>query len=114
MDWLWHHLPRLRRMLRRRGRSVEEAEDAIQELFVRVMLYCRSGREVRDPERFLNRAVLNLSDKIRKREHRGLYVAEPVEEVVVADRRFAPEDRAMAAQCLERLQRTLDAMESRT
>jgi Sigma-70 region 2 len=39
MDWIWNHLPRLRKMLRRRGRSPEEADDVIQELFVRVMLY---------------------------------------------------------------------------
>jgi Fic family protein len=35
MDWLWNHMPRLRKMLRKRGRSPEDTEDVIQELFLR-------------------------------------------------------------------------------
>jgi RNA polymerase sigma factor (sigma-70 family) len=114
MDWIWNHLPRLRKMLRRRGRSPEEADDVIQELFVRVMLYCKQGHEVQDPERFLKRATLNLSAKAYRREHRELYVNEPVEDLALADRRFSPEENAIADECLERLQRSLDALEPRT
>jgi RNA polymerase sigma factor (sigma-70 family) len=114
MDWLWSHRPRLRKMLRRRGRSPEDTEDVIQELFLRVMLYCRQGREVRDPERFLVRTALNLSIKLHKREHRDLYVGSPVEELALEDRSFAPDESAVADECLERLQRTLNALEPRT
>jgi RNA polymerase sigma factor (sigma-70 family) len=114
MDWIWNHLPLLRRMLRRRGRSPEEADDLMQELFVRVLLYCRQGREIQDPERFLKRATLNLSAKAYRREHRDLYVNEPVEELALADQRFAPEALAIADESLERLQCALDALEPRT
>ncbi len=114
MDWFWLHLPRLRKMLRKRGRTAEDTEDVLQELFVRVMQYCRSGREVHDPQRFLSRTVLNLSAKLRKREHRELYLAESVEDLVIADRQFAPEEGAIAAECLDRLQCTLNRLEPRT
>lgn len=111
---MWKHLPRLRRMLRKRGRTPEDTEDVIQELFVRVMLYCREGHEVQDPERFLSRTVLNLSTKLHKREHRDLYHSQPVEDLAIADWQFAPDEDAIATECLNRLQRTLDTLELRT
>lgn len=114
MDWLVGHLPRLRRMLLRRGRSRDDADDLLQDLFVRVMTYCRQGREVRDPERFLSRTALNLSAKAHKREHRELYEATPVDELAIADLRFAPEESATADECLERLQRRLNSLDPRT
>ncbi len=33
-----------------------------------MMVYCKQGREVQDPERFLKRATLNLSAKAHRRE----------------------------------------------
>jgi len=114
MDWLLKHMPRLRRLLRRRGRSPEDTEDVLQELFVRVMQYCRDGREIRDPERFLTRTVLNLASNLRELEHRDMYVNASVEELAIEDRSFLPDDSASAAQTLERLQRVLDALEPRT
>lgn len=114
MDWLLDRIPRLRRLLRKRGCSRDDAEDVLQELFVRMMLYCRQGREVRDPERFLSRAVLNLSSKAHRRKHQELYVAEPFEELSIGDLRFAPEEHAAADECLERLRRCLDALDART
>ncbi|MBL8271247.1 RNA polymerase sigma factor [Steroidobacter sp.] len=114
MDWLVGHLPRLRRMLLRRGRSRDDADDLLQDLFVRVMTYCRQGREVRDPERFLSRAALNLSAKAHKREHRELYETTPVEELVIGDVRFGPEENATADECLERLQKRLNSLDPRT
>jgi len=114
MDWLYRHIPRLRRVLRRRGRSVEDTEDVLQELFIRVMQYCREGREIRDPERFLTRTALNLSSNLRDLEHREMYVSSPVDELAIEDRTFAPDDSASADETLERLQRVLDALEPRT
>ena len=114
MNWLLKHTPRLRRMLRRRGRSPEDTEDVLQELFLRVIQYCRQGRDIRDPERFLNRTVLNLSSNLRQLEHRDLYVSSSVEDLAIEDRTFAPDDHAIADQTLERLQRTFDALEPRT
>lgn len=114
MDWLWYHLPRLRRMLRRRGRTPEDAEDLIQELFLRVMVYCQEGGKIRNPEHFLSRSVLNLSAKLRDREHRELYVTAPVEEMLLEDFGNEPEGHATADELLHRLQRILDALEPRT
>jgi RNA polymerase sigma factor (sigma-70 family) len=114
MDWIWTHFPRLRRMLRRRGRSPEDTDDLIQELFVRVLLYCKQGGQIREPERFLKRATLNLAAKAHRREHRDLYLDEPFDDLALADRRFAPDDMAIADESLERLQNALDALEQRT
>ena len=51
---------RLMQVCRRRGRSQEEAEDLIQEAFLRLHEYCRKT-EVRDEEGFLTRTVSNLA-----------------------------------------------------
>jgi RNA polymerase sigma factor (sigma-70 family) len=51
---------KLRRLLRSRGRSVEDADDLIQEAFLRLQVYCRE-HTVEQPEAFLVRTALNLS-----------------------------------------------------
>ena len=61
------HFRRLEHLLRRRGRTREDAEDLIQEAFLRVKIYCDEGGEVREPEAFLVRTVLNLSRDVRAR-----------------------------------------------
>jgi RNA polymerase sigma-70 factor (ECF subfamily) len=78
------------------------------------MQYCREGREIRDPERFLTRTALNLSSNLRDLEHREMYVSSPVDELAIEDRTFAPDDTASADETLERLQHALDALEPRT
>ena len=46
---------RLRILLLRRGRTREEAEDLIQDAFVKMQEYCERGGQVRQPEGFLVR-----------------------------------------------------------
>ena len=58
---------KLRRLLRSRGRSVDDTDDLIQEAFLRLHLYCRE-HAVRTPEAFLVRMALNLSADQHKRE----------------------------------------------
>jgi len=101
-------------MLRRRGRSADDCDDLMQELFVRVLTHCRSGEEVREPAKFLAHIALNLSKDAVRRQHRQLYVQHPVEELAIADRRFAPDELAACDESLQRIQQTLDALEERT
>lgn len=66
MDEIPTLLPKLRRLLRSRGRTRDDTEDLIQEAFLRLQLYCRD-RTVRKTEAFLVRTALNLSaDHVRQ------------------------------------------------
>jgi len=60
MDDSLVHFARLMKVCRRRGRSHEEAEDLIQEAFLRLHKYCRDS-QVRDQEAFPCRTVSNLA-----------------------------------------------------
>jgi RNA polymerase sigma-70 factor (ECF subfamily) len=60
---------KLRRLLRSRGRSVDDTDDIIQEAFLRLQLYCRD-HAVQKREAFLVRTALNLSADQSKRERR--------------------------------------------
>ena len=51
---------KLRRLLRSRGRSIDDTEDLIQEAFLRLQVYCRD-KDVAQTEAFLVRTALNLS-----------------------------------------------------
>jgi RNA polymerase sigma-70 factor (ECF subfamily) len=108
------HFRRLEKLLRRRGRTREEAEDLIQEAFLRVKIYCDQGGEVKAPEAFLVRTVLNLARDVRDREHRELYVAEPAEMLLLPDSVPAPDEVLEAEDRLKDLERTLDAINPRT
>lgn len=95
-------------LLRRRGRSREDAEDLIQETFLRVKSYVDKGGEVREPEAFLVRTALNLSRDTLRDEHRQLYSRKPLEELLVPDLRPGPEDILESSQRLELLSRALN------
>jgi RNA polymerase sigma factor (sigma-70 family) len=114
MHWLISHFGRLEALLRRRGRTREEAEDLIQEAFLRVKAYCDEGGEVREPEAFLVRTVLNLARDVRAREHRDLYVKERVEKLIIADHGPTPDEVLEAEDRLRQLRETLDAINPRT
>ena len=114
MDWVYPHIARLRRMLRRRGQSIDDTDDVMQELFVRILASHRVGDEIDDPEAFLARVVLNLSTNAYAKKHTELYASQSVDELGLADRSFAPDELASHDQCLERLQGTLDTLEERT
>jgi hypothetical protein len=55
------HFARLLRLLRRKGRSREHAEDLIQEAVLRLHLYAKSDVVVRE-EALLKQAVRNLDE----------------------------------------------------
>jgi RNA polymerase sigma factor (sigma-70 family) len=74
---------RVRSALMRRGRTSDEADDLVQEAWVRLACY-EKEREVVQPEAFLMRAALNLSiDAHRARASHGEEVV--IDEVDLAD-----------------------------
>ena len=79
-------LARVRGALMRRGRTPHEADDLVQEAWVRLACYERD-QPVERPEAFLMRTALNLSvDAHRAQTTRGEEVL--VEDVVIID--YAP------------------------
>jgi RNA polymerase sigma-70 factor (ECF subfamily) len=114
MDWLMVHFPRLKKLLQRRGNTREEAEDLIQQAFLRVKVYCDEGGEVKEPEAFLVRTVLNLSRDVRAREHRDLYLAERVETLAIADPSPTPDEVLEFEDRLKELENVLTTISPRT
>lgn len=115
MNRLPTYFRRMRRMLLRRGRTREDAEDLIQEAFVRMQEYCERGGRVHQPEGFLVRTVLRLAINARRDEHRDLYTDANVEELsLVLDSNPTPDEVLAADQCLERMREALDAVSRRT
>jgi RNA polymerase sigma factor (sigma-70 family) len=114
-----HRLPmyfrRIRKILMRRGRTSEEAEDLIQDAFVKMQEYCKRGGKVQKPEGFLVRTVLRLAANARRDAHRDLYTEEPVEELtLLIDTNPTPDEVLAGQQCLMRMRGALDAVSPRT
>ena len=106
---------RLRMLLLRRGRTREEAEDLIQDAFLKMQEYCERGGQVRQPEGFLVRTVLRLAANARRDAHRNLYCEEPVENLtLIVDTTPTPDEVLAGDQCLERMRDVLDAVSRRT
>jgi RNA polymerase sigma-70 factor (ECF subfamily) len=99
---------RLSGMLRRRGRRAEEAEDLVQEAFVRLLTYIEKGEKVLEPEAFLARATYNLSVDRQRRDRAHLYDKRPVEEFRLPDFTPGPEEEAESEQCLQSTRTLLD------
>jgi RNA polymerase sigma factor (sigma-70 family) len=115
MNRLPLYFRRLQKLLRRRGRSREEAEDLIQEAFLRMQEYCGKGGEVQKPEHFLVRTVLRLAINARRDAHRDLYSDQNVEELTfVIDANPMPDEVLAADECLERMRDALNAVSPRT
>jgi RNA polymerase sigma factor (sigma-70 family) len=83
-------LEKLRRLLRSRGRSVEDADDLIQEAFLRLQVYCRE-HTVEKPEAFLVRTALNLSTDQAGHERRQRMDHGVLEKVALVDPSPSPD-----------------------
>ena len=81
---------KLRRLLRSRGRSVDDTDDLIQEAFLRLQLYCRE-HAVQKPEAFLVRTALNLSADQGRRERRARIQPGALETLELIDPSPAPD-----------------------
>lgn len=96
----------------RRGRSEQDADDLVQEAWVRLACYEREQR-VEQPEAFLMRAALNLSiDAHRATVARGEQVL--LEDVVLLDSRPGVEDVLLGRERVARLSECLARLSDRT
>ena len=82
---------KLQRLLRSRGRSVDDTDDLIQEAFLRLQTYCRD-HAIEKTEAFLVRTALNLSADQSRREHRVVFERGAVEELVLIDPYPTPDE----------------------
>lgn len=102
LDLLYrNHAPGLRRRLRARVRSHDEANDLVQDAFAR-LLGARSLARVRDPGAFLNRIVRNLLiDRSRRLSARPPHVS-------IVDEIAVPPDQGQAIEVEQMRQRYRD------
>jgi len=99
-DWK-SALSRVRAALMRRGRTGHDADDLVQEAWVRLACY-ELGQTVAKPEAFLMRTALNLSiDRHRVQVTRGEEVV--LDEVVLVDSSPSAEVTLLARERNERL-----------
>lgn len=97
--------------MRRRGSSREEAEDLVQEAFLRLHVFLTGGNEVQKPEAFLARTVLNLAvDASRRdrRDRRSQFEPQTVEELQLLDLGPTPEEVLTSEQRLAAMRQVLD------
>lgn len=115
MGRLPQYFRHMQKILLRRGCTREEAEDLIQEAFLRMQEYCERGGQVHQPEGFLVRTVLRLSLNARRDQHRELYADRDVEELTfIIDTNPTPDEVLARDQCLERMREALDGVSRRT
>jgi len=115
MDRLQLYFRRMRKLLLRRGRTRAEADDLIQEAFLKMQEYCQKGGEVRKPENFLVRTVLRLAANAARDQHREFYSDKRVEDLTfILDTNPTPDEVLAGDECLERMRDSLDAVSRRT
>lgn len=108
---------RLIKACQRRGRTLEDAEDLVQEGLLRLIEYQQTAR-VRDAEAFLRRVIANLSINQYHREQIIAFAAESVEELdqsgALVDPRPEPERVISARQLIDEITSTLSGASLRT
>src|SRR5687767_12244948 len=114
MNRIATQIRRLQSILRRRGQGREDAEDLVQEAFLRLQVYCNEGNEVRSQDAFLTRTVLNLAANARESEHRHVFSQQCVEELGLIDISPTPDEVFAAEECLDRIQAILGGLSRRT
>ncbi|MBX3621272.1 MAG: RNA polymerase sigma factor [Rhizobacter sp.] len=103
---------RVRAALMRRGRSEHDADDLVQEAWVRLACYERE-QEVVEPEAFLMRAALNLSlDAHRTARNHGEQLL--VDELLLIDTSPGTEAIVLARERMVRLSECLAQLHPRT
>jgi RNA polymerase sigma factor (sigma-70 family) len=105
-------LANIRAALQRRGSSEQDAEDLVQEAWIRLTGYQRE-KVVDQPEAFMMRTALNLSiDAHRARMTRGEEVL--VEELVLIDLGPTTEDMVLAKERIARFSEGISRLSERT
>jgi RNA polymerase sigma-70 factor (ECF subfamily) len=105
-------MSRVRAALMRRGRTVQDADDLVQEAWVRLACYERE-QTVAKPEAFLMRTALNLSiDTHRKQMNHGEEIL--LDEVVLIDAAPTSEAVVLARERVARLGVCLGRLSEKT
>ncbi len=112
MDEIRRLFGKLRGVLRRRGRTRDEADELIQEAFLRLQVYSR-GHQVQQAEAFLVRTALNLSVDRHRRAHADRMVANALETLPLADPGPSPDEVCNTQQRLQHLRAGLDSLSPR-
>lgn len=103
---------RVRGALMRRGRTEQDADDLVQEAWIRLACYERE-QPVAQPEAFLMRTALNLSiDAHRTRRSRGEEVV--LDDVVLVDMTPSTEDVLLGRERIARLSVCLGRLNDKT
>lgn len=103
---------RIRLALMRRGRSEEDADDFVQEAWVRLVCY-ENSQQVERPEAFLMRTALNLSvDAHRARVNHGDQVV--LDEILLVDTAPGTEAIVLARERLARLNECVSRLNPKT
>jgi RNA polymerase sigma-70 factor (ECF subfamily) len=114
MRGLKFSLRQLKKILQRRGATVEDAEDLVQEAVARLVAYTHSGGEVRNTEAFLTRTALNLAVDLHRSAHTDRYVPQSVDALELLDLGPLPDEVLAAEQRLLRMKAALDRVSQRT
>ena len=106
---------RLLKLLRSRGNSQAEAEDLIQEAYLKMHEYVAKGGEVREPEAFMARTALRLGLNAKRDAHPELFADQDVENFTfIVDPTPTPDEVLLADECLEQMRRVLATLTDRT
>jgi RNA polymerase sigma factor (sigma-70 family) len=110
-----HYFRRVQKMLTRKGRTRQEAEDLVQDAYLKMQEYCNKGGEIRQPEAFLVRTALRLAINARRDQHLDLYVDESVDELTeTLNANPSPVEELVAEECLERMSKALNSVSGKT
>jgi RNA polymerase sigma-70 factor (ECF subfamily) len=103
---------RVRAVLRRRGASPHDAEDFVQEAWLRMTPHL-GGAAVPSPEAYLTRTAINVAiDVHRARAAHGMDTA--VDELQLVDMAPGVEDQLLGKERMDRLRQCLERMPERT
>lgn len=104
---------RLRAVLRRKGRSREDAEDLVQDALLKYALH-KGQAPVRDPEAFIARTAFNQAIDEARRARRAPFSPSPLEAFDLVDPTPSAEDQAAARAGFVRLEEGLAALGCQT
>ena len=102
-----------RLLLQRRGASFEDAEDLVQDAFVRLQVYS-DAHEVETPEAFLVRTAVNLSVDQNRRSRRAPFDPKALDLELAVDSSPRPDEVLSAQERLGRARQGLMQLSPRT